>query len=110
MKHYCLIAKIKPEYKDAYIDIHLNPWPELLKASKASGVEEEIVFFHEGQSIVFYRCRDDAPLEDCIALQKQTEAVQKWDITIEPMLVSDFVFAEKVYDLNQQLGSGLKAD
>ena len=110
MKHYCMIAKIKPEYQKDYIDIHINPWPELLEASKASGVEEEIVFFHEGQSIVFYRCRDDAPLDACLARQKLTEAVKKWDITIEPMLSSDFVFAEKVYDLNQQLGDGLKPD
>ena len=110
MKHYCMIAEVKPEHQQAYIDEHKNCWPELLKVIKDSGIEEEIIYFHKNQTIVFFRCRDDAPLRACTALQNGKDATKRWDILMRPMFETEFVFPEKVFDLNQQLGDGLVQD
>ena len=110
MKHYCMIAEVRPEYQQQYIDDHKNPWPELLKAIKESGIEEEVLFFHKNQTIIFFRCRDDAPLNHCIAWQKQQEIIKKWDIAMAPMFSTEFVFPEKIFDLNQQLAGELQQD
>ena len=109
-KHHCMIAEVKPEYQQKYIDDHKNPWPELLKVIKESGIEEEVLFFHKNQTIVFFRCREDAPLDKCIEWQSQQDVIKKWNIEMAPMFSTEFVYPEKIFDLNQQLDGELKQD
>jgi len=100
MKKYLLIIKVKPECRDEYIAIHKNPWREMLDAIKESGFVNEIIWYFEDQSIIYLECEDH---DECNTKLRLTDACKKWDIEMIPRFNTEPVFAEKIFDLNQQL-------
>jgi len=107
MKKYLLIIKVKPEFRKEYIDIHLNPWREMLEAIHDAGFTNEVIWYFEDQSIIYLECEDH---DYCNAALRATEICKKWDVTVCPWFASDPVVAEKIFDLNQQLDGTLLPD
>lgn len=110
MKKYLLIIDIKPEHADEYIEIHRNPWREMLEAIKQAGYTKEAIFFYENKSIIYLECPDDLTHEECDAKLRSTEICRKWDNKLCPWFVSPPVKCAKIFDLEQQLGDGLLPD
>ena len=104
MKRYLQIIKVKPEYRKDYIDIHLDPWREMLEAIREAGFVSEVIWYFEDQSIIYLECED---LETCDAALRATDVCKKWNMTVFPWVTSSPVVAEKVFDLNQQLDGNL---
>ena len=100
MKKYLLIIKVKPECREEYIAIHKNPWREMLEAIKASGFVNEVIWYFEDQSIIYLECEDH---DECNAKLRLTDVCKKWDVEMIPRFSAEPVFAEKIFDLNQQL-------
>jgi len=107
MKKYLLIIKVKPENREEYIDIHLNPWRGMLEAIRESGFKNEVIWYFEDQSIIYLECDD---LDECDAALRATEICKQWDITVCPWFAANPVVAEKIFDLNQQLDGTLLPD
>ena len=105
MKRYCFIIEIKEEYIKEYIDLHKNAWPEMVKAIKRAGVAEEIIYNYKNLSIVFFECDD---IDSVYRRLADEQIVQKWDALVNPWFESEFVFLEKIFDLNQQLNGELE--
>ena len=107
MKKYLLILKIKLECAQKYIAIHKAPWPEMLQAIRDAGFVNEVIWFYEGQSIVYLECENYA---SCNAALRATEVCMRWDLAMVPRFSANGVLAEKIFDLNQQLADGLLLD
>jgi len=54
MKKYLCIIEIKPEHAKEYVDIHRNPWREMLEAIKQSGHTKFAAFLHDGICLKLY--------------------------------------------------------
>ena len=52
MEKLLMVIKVNPLKRDEYINIHLNPWKEMLQAIKASGFINELIWYFEDQSII----------------------------------------------------------
>jgi len=107
MKKYLMIIHVKPECRDEYIDIHKNPWPEMLRAIRDAGFVNEAIWYYNDQSIIYLECPDH---DDCNAKLRATEVCKKWDIMQIPRFIGDPVMPPKIFDLVQQLDGELLPD
>ena len=107
MKKYLLVIKVKPEYREDYIEIHKNPWREMLEAIRAAGFVNEVIWYFEDQSIIYLECEDH---DECNAKLRASEVCKRWDIEMAPRFAAPPVMAEKIFDLNQQLDGELRPD
>jgi len=105
MRKYCLVAELKTEHIDEYVDIHKNAWPEMLKAIKNAGAEEEILFIYKNLSIIFFLCPD---IDELFRKLNEEEVTKKWNATVGPWFEKAPAFVEKIFDLNQQLEGKLE--
>ncbi len=110
MKKYLLVIEVKPEFAKEYVDIHLNPWREMLEAIRDGGYTKEVIFYHKNQSIIYFECPDDTTFEECNERVRATDICKKWDVTVCPWFAADPVVCEKIFDLEQQLEGTLKPD
>jgi len=107
MKKYLLVIKVKPEFKKEYVEIHENPWREMLEAIRDAGFINEVIWYFEDQSIIYLECPD---LETCDMKLRATEICKKWDITVGPWFAQEPVLPKKIFDLNQQLNGEFLQD
>ncbi|MBN1624138.1 MAG: L-rhamnose mutarotase [Clostridia bacterium] len=104
-KRYCLIIEVKEPYIEEYIKIHKEPWREMLEAIRDSGIDDEIIYFHKNQSIIFMECED---FEASNLKLRSTDVCKRWDDKLVPWFEDvDIAFPEKIFDLNQQLDGEL---
>jgi L-rhamnose mutarotase len=108
IKRYCIVIELKNKYIQKYIEIHLNPWQELLKALHDAGVNELLIWNYKNLSIVYYECED---INIIYKVLGKLEIVKEWNKIVEPWFDSHVTFdgtidiktCKKIFDLNQQL-------
>ena len=110
MKKYLVVAEIKPEFLQEYIDIHINAWPEMLGAIRDAGYVNELIWIYKNQTIIYLEIPANKENADLNAILRSTDVCKKWDIAVGPWLASDFVTCPKVFDLRQQLEGELRED
>ncbi|MCL4415540.1 MAG: L-rhamnose mutarotase [Actinobacteria bacterium] len=107
-KRYCIVLEIKEEFVDKYKNIHINAWPELLRAEQECGITNELIWIYKNLAIVYIECNDLKETFKKIALN---EVEMKWDKTVSPWFKNVEILEdsnkipvlEKIFDLNQQL-------
>ena len=107
MKRYLMIIEVKPECKEEYIEIHKNPWREMLEAIKEAGFYNELIWYYDNKSIIYLECDDH---DEANAKLRATEVCKRWDEVMIPRFVKEPVMPEKIFDLNQQLNGELLQD
>ena len=100
MKRYLLVIEVKPEHRDEYIEIHNNPWPEMLEAIRDAGFYNELIWYYDDKSIIYLECDDH---DEADARLRATEVCSRWDNIMIPRFVSAPVMPPKIFDLNEQL-------
>ena len=113
MRRYLFVIELKPEYVKDYIELHKNPWPEILKEIKNAGVKELLIWSYKNLSIVYYECEDINKVYEYLGT---TDATKRWNIVTGPWLAespsldgsSEVVTCEKIFDLQQQLNGKLE--
>ena len=103
----CLIIPIKKEHREEYVSLHENPWMEMLKAIKDAGFTNEVIYYHNDQSIIFLECED---FEAANSKLRASLVCKKWDALVCPWFSADPIFPAKIFDLNQQLHGQLLQD
>jgi len=113
LKRYCMVIELKDEHVDDYINIHKNPWPELLKSEKSVGIKEELIWIYKNLSILYFECDD---IDRVYKILGNNEIEKRWNITVcqwfkgSPILDGSqkIKTLEKVFDLNQQFEGKLE--
>jgi len=102
MEKLLMVIKVTAEYRKPYKDIHLNPWKEMLEAIKQAGFINEMIWYFEDQSIIYFEC-EDGDYEKANERLRQTDVCKKWDTTVGPWFASAPIMPEKIFDLTQML-------
>lgn len=110
MKKYLIVAEVKPEHLQEYIDIHINVWPEMLEAIKEAGYTNELIWIYKNQTIIYLECPDNKSNDELNEILRSKDICKQWDITVGPWFESGFTQCPKVFDLNQQLEGELRED
>ena len=105
MQKCLMVIKIKPECREPYLDIHRNAWKEMLQAIKEAGFINELIWYFEDQSIIYFEC-EDGDYEAANARLRQTDVCKQWDLTVGPWFAAEPVMPEKIFDVNVQLEQG----
>lgn len=95
-----MVIKVKPEMREEYKAIHLNPWKEMLEAIKQAGFINEIIWYFEDQSIIYFEC-EEGDYENANVRLRASDVCQKWDATVSPWFAAEPAMPEKIFDLNQ---------
>jgi L-rhamnose mutarotase len=108
MEHIMFVQKVKDDKKDQYIKYHKNCWPDLLKAIKESGIEENIIWIY-GNEVFNYAVSDN--FDESMKILSEKQVFKDWSEKMESLfeVKHDFLSdkkvekLEKIFDLEEQL-------
>lgn len=105
VKRYCFVIELKDEHIAEYVELHKNPWPMMLETLKKWGAKEELIYIYKNLSIVFFECDN---IEELYRKLAEENVVKEWDKVTKAWFKSEFIFLQKIFDLNQQLNGKLE--
>ena len=91
-KKYAWTWKVKEEFLDEYVKMHLMPWPEVLEAHHKAGYRNYSIFQNGNQFFYVFECDNLRYAHDFIA---HNEACKKWNELTSQMVEGSFDFNQK---------------
>ena len=58
MKKYAWTWNVKPEYVEEYVNMHKNPWPEIMQAHSDAGIKNYSIFRNANQFFYVLECEN----------------------------------------------------
>ncbi|MGM0876501.1 MAG: L-rhamnose mutarotase [Bacillota bacterium] len=83
--------KIKEDKLEEYVELHLNPWPEIMEEHKKAGLSNYSIFQNGNQFFYCFECDDVEAAFDYIA---KSEICNKWNAITSKMVEGSFDFNE----------------
>lgn len=84
---YAWTWKVKPEFLEEYVTMHLNPWIEIMEEHTKAGISNYSIFQNGNQFFYVYECADPAKAAKYMA---ESEACKKWDAITSKMVEGSF--------------------
>jgi L-rhamnose mutarotase len=78
MKKVGMTWQVDPAHWEEYKKVHLNPWPELVKAVQAVGIHNYSIFAFGSRVFAYMEIEGDDPYAALNTLA-QTDIKKKWD-------------------------------
>ena len=88
---YAWTWKVKPECLDEYVEMHLNAWPDVLKAHSDAGIRNYSIF-QNGNS--FFYCFECDDVDAAFAFIDKNEACNRWNAITSKMVEGSFDLGE----------------
>ena len=100
MKRHAWTWKVKEDRLDEYVEMHLNPWPEILDEHSAAGIRNYSIFQNGNQFFYTFECDD---VQAAFRYLDQSEPCQRWNAITSKMVEGSFDFAteEPIEFLNE---------
>lgn len=83
--------KIKEEDLEEYVELHLNPWSEMMEEHSKAGIKNYSIFQNGNQFFYCFECDDVEAAFEYIA---QSEVCNKWNTITSQMVEGSFDFNE----------------
>jgi L-rhamnose mutarotase len=83
-KKYCWVWNIKPECVEEYVKMHLNPWPEIMRAHSAAGFRNYSIFQNGTQFIYEFEC--DGNINEAFAKMVNDPDCIRWNSITSKMI------------------------
>lgn len=88
---YAWVWKIKDEFVNEYVEMHLNPWPEIMQEHNIAGIKNYSIFQNGSQFFYCFECNNVKRAFDY--LEKSLDC-QRWNAITSKMVVGSFDFAQ----------------
>ena len=80
----CEIMMLREDKIDDYINMHINPWPKLVKETKNFGIKEQYCFIYKNIVVVITKAKNVNKMYE----ELQKSAIhKKWSTIVRKMLV-----------------------
>jgi L-rhamnose mutarotase len=86
---YAWTWEVKEEYLVEYINLHLNPWQEILQEHSKAGIKNYSIFQNGNQFFYCFECDDVEAAFDYIA---KSDACNRWNAITSKMVKGSFDF------------------
>lgn len=87
LKKYAWTWKVKPEAVEEYVEMHKNPWPEIMDAHRRAGFHNYSIFRNGNQFFYVFETDDvDAAMKYCDA----DPDCQRWNAITSKMVEGGF--------------------
>jgi len=83
--------KIKEEDLEEYVELHLNPWSEMMEEHSKAGIKNYSIFQNGNQFFYCFECDDVEAAFEYIA---QSEECNNWNAITSQMVEGSFDFNE----------------
>lgn len=83
--------KIKEEYLEEYVELHLRPWPEVLSEHSRAGIQNYSIFQNGNQ---FFYCFECDEIEAAFAIIADSEICNRWNKITSKMVEGSFNLQE----------------
>lgn len=80
---------VRPECLEEYVEMHLNPWPEILAEHSKAGIRNYSIFQNGEQFFYCFECDD---VEKAFAYIDKSEACRRWNAITSKMVAGSFDF------------------
>jgi L-rhamnose mutarotase len=84
MAKYAWTWKVKPECVEEYVKMHLNPWPEIMKAHSEAGFKNYSIFQNGNQ--FFYVLECDGDVDEAFNKMVNDQDCIRWNNITSKML------------------------
>lgn len=88
---YAWTWEIKEECLEEYVNMHLEPWQEVLEEHSKAGITNYSIFQNGPQ---FFYCFECADVEAAFAYIAKSEACNRWNAITSKMVKGSFDFNE----------------
>ena len=85
MKKIGMTWKVKPEHMDEYVDIHLNPWSDLIEGLQSVGVHNYNIFRFGDQMFAYLEVESD----DSLAEFQKLPVADRWNAKVLPWVAAE---------------------
>lgn len=90
-KKFAWTWKVKREYLEEYVKMHLDPWLEILEEHSRAGIRDYSIFQNGNQFFYCFECDD---VEEAFAYIAQSDACNRWNAITSQMIEGSFDFNE----------------
>lgn len=97
MEIKCEVMRLKKSKIKDYINMHLNPWPEIMEEIKNSEIIEEYVFIIKNIVIVIIKAND---VINALKILRKKKECKKWSKIVKDMISLDNTKLPKLNILN----------
>jgi len=88
---YAWTWEIKEENLEEYVNLHLNPWQEILEEHSKAGIKNYSIFQNGNQFFYCFECDDVEAAFEYIA---ESDACNRWNAITSNMVKGSFDFSE----------------
>ena len=88
---YAWTWEIKEEDLEKYVNLHLNPWQEILEEHSKAGIRNYSIFQNGNQFFYCFECDDVEAAFEYIA---ESDACNRWNAITSNMVKGSFDFSE----------------
>ena len=92
MKAYAWTWKIKNDFLEKYKEMHLNPWPDVLKEHTKAGIHNYSIFQNGNQFFYYFECDN---VEEAFKYLATSNICKKWNSITSKMVEGSFNFNEE---------------
>ncbi|HZG17975.1 MAG TPA: L-rhamnose mutarotase [Candidatus Bathyarchaeia archaeon] len=82
---------IKQEFLEEYVQMHLEPWADVLEEHSKAGIRNYSIFQNGTQFFYCFECND---VEAAFAYIDKSEACNRWNAITSKMVEGSFDFGE----------------
>ena len=87
---YAWTWKVKKECVEEYVRMHMNPWPEILKAHSEAGIRNYSIFQNGNQFFYCYECDN---VDKANKYMAENPDCQRWNAITSKMVEGSFDLA-----------------
>lgn len=91
-KKYAWTWIIKKDCVEKYVEMHLNPWPELLEEHSNAGIKNYSIFQNGNQFFYCFECED---IESAFKHLATSKVCQEWNSITSQMVDGSFDFSKE---------------
>lgn len=89
-KRFAWTWKVKQEYLEEYVHMHLNPWKEILKEHSKAGIKNYSIFQNGNQFFYVFECDSDEVANSAFTYLGKSEICQRWNAITSEMVEGSF--------------------
>ncbi len=81
MKRYGMVIRVRPELEDAYVHLHANTWPEVLRKISDCNMRNYTIFMRDGFLFAYYEYVGDDYEADMAKMAADPVTQAWWKLT-----------------------------
>ncbi len=95
-KRFAWTWNVKKKYLDEYVQMHLNPWEDMMEEHSKAGIRNYSIFQNGNQFFYVFECDGEEAAGKAFAYLANSEICQRWNAITSKMVEGSFDLGQEV--------------